>query len=155
MKVSRMVSTGPYYAANPSSGQPVVPAVIDGVRTSAVLDTGSSGSLALLPRLANAHPEFTNRHNPTTARAAGAGGPGLAGRQLTRANVRRVDALGAHFLCEGTAWIIGGESGGEDYGAVIAARFLQHGRLTFDYAARRIWVEWKPLPEAVRPRAAR
>ena len=156
IRVSRRPAAGPFAAANPSAGQPVVPAVIDGVRTSVVLDTGSDGSLAILPPFAKAHPQFTDGGNPTTRRVVGAGGPGMAGLMLKRAKVGHVDALGARCFCEGTAWVVGGEwDDGGGYGAILGARFLQHGRLTFDYATRRLWTEWQPDPEAVRPRAGR
>jgi predicted aspartyl protease len=144
LQLDRPFTRGLYMDANPAAGVPVVEAKIDGVRTRIMLDTGSTGTLLLLPSFTAAHPASLPSDARVVARAAGAGGlAGLAGMDLLRAEVDHVDALGARFACAGTALAIRGESNSGKHTAVLGAGFLQNGCLTFDYAARRLWVEWR------------
>ena len=65
------------------------------------------------------------------------------------AAVDHVVTLGARFQCDGTAVVLSSEPDSPRAGndprndaGVLGLRFLSQGRLTFDYARGRIWVEW-------------
>ena len=129
--------------ANPFQGQPMVAGTIDGFRTPILLDTGFDGSLVLMPRFAKARPRFSAPGGRVVARASGAEGA-MAGRELARAEVDYADALGARFRCGGTALLLllGRDEEDRTYGAILGGQFLGLGRLTFAYAAGRVWAEW-------------
>ncbi|MEA2707786.1 MAG: hypothetical protein QOF78_387 [Phycisphaerales bacterium] len=134
----------PFSLANPHAGAPLVPITINGEPADAMLDTGSGGSIVLLPRLVAKRPQWV-RGDRLVARAAGAGGAvGLAGRGLVGANVERVDALGVRFTnIDSAMGLIEDNLPRDRSSAIVGVRLLSHLRLTFDYASEKVWAEVK------------
>jgi predicted aspartyl protease len=135
--------------ANPSAGVPIALATIDGVRAKILLDTGSGGSIVLNPAFIKKHPQFQGKDPAIVAHASGVTGPGgLGGLNLYRANVDLVVALGAGFRGANTATYFSARRNvlPDEGSAILGTQYLRHGRLTFDYAAKRIWPEWRPEP---------
>ena len=146
LTIQRPRTQGPYLTANPALGQPLVGGSIDGSDASLLVDTGFGGALLVMPEFAKAN-GGGNERGEIVARATGLAG-GMAGRLLTRADVKRVTALGATFQLQGTALALTGRDDEErSYAALLGGQSLRHGRLTFDYARRRVWAEWRPLSD--------
>ena len=139
----RLKAPSPFSLANPRAGAPSVPVKINGETTDAMLDTGSGGSIVLMPKLVASRPQWV-RGDRVVARAAGAGGAvGLAGFGLVGANVETIDALGVRFTDVGSALGILDDLPREQASAVLGTRLLSHLRLTFDYAGEKVWAEVK------------
>jgi hypothetical protein len=60
-----------------------------------------------------------------------------------RADVAYVDTMGVRFGCEGTAVAAKPPAYGREPG-ILGMPFLARGRLTYDYAAKRVWAQWRP-----------
>jgi len=133
----------PFARANPRAGAPIVPVKINGEVVDGVIDTGSGGSIMLLPKLVLQRPDWI-RGDRFVARAAGAGGAiGLAGYGLMGANVESVDALGVRFSDIDSALAIIDVSPRDQASVILGTRLLSHMRLTFDYANEKVWAEVK------------
>ena len=131
----------PFSLANPRAGVPSVPVRIDGLVTDAVIDTGSGGSILLTPALLGRRPQWIQGGGIAVARAAGAGSnAGVAGYGLPAARVQTVDLLGVRFTGVPDALAIIDDLPRAHDSPVIGTKLLSNLRLTFDYAAGKVWV---------------
>ena len=138
---------GAYFDANPCAGQPVVRARIDEVKAAVLLDTGSGVSLALQPWFTKAHAKFLPADAKAAGTVVGAAGPnGLDGRKLLHARVECVTLLGAGMGSDAGAVALVGDDMHHGTAATVGQPLLRYGRLTFDYAAGRVWAQWQRVP---------
>ena len=138
-----------------NAGSPVVQVRIDGIPCRALLDTGCSASLLLKARFTAKHPDRVDRNRLPAIPLLMIG---TGGRQFL-AKVDRLELFGLKFqklrrplAFVGPAAPAAGMSL-SDNDAVIGGPVLQDLRLTFDYAARKLWAEHRPMP-SVRQRLA-
>lgn len=136
---------GLFSQTNLAQGIPMVQGQIGGVNCQVGLDTGTSTSLIINPVLCRAHPELVDLEKGVQASAVVLGGASNMYLANTR-NVVLFDQvmnLQAVYAQPEDSSLVGAFG---DFEAVAGMGVLENYRLTFDYAAGRMWIEPRPLP---------
>ncbi len=121
---------------------PTVPAAVDRIPGKFVIDTGSTGALALHRRFVEVH-GLAARH-PAALRVKGAGADGLFETIVTRFD--RFEIAGADIERPATQFPAGGRSGlpWTDVDGSVGYEILRQFVVTFDYGRRELWLERSP-----------
>jgi hypothetical protein len=131
--------------ANPFAAHPIVKATVDGHAADVMLDTGAGGTIGLMPQFARTDARWQSRDDGRRVKIHGANWwRGMGGRTARRAHVRQLEVLGMSFDLGSSALAFTGEIPWAEQDAIVGAGILARMKLTFDYAAGRIWAEPRP-----------
>ena len=129
----------------PFSGSPTLSGTLDGQPVRWGLDTGTTNAALLMPAFVNTHPDdlnwqrFIGTDNQVQLRGRLFGTRNLKIKAIGKliGNPRHIYAIAA------TPWQLDLEKSVRS-AFLLGGRFLRNYRLTFDYAAKKMWVQWNP-----------
>lgn len=124
---------------------PVIQGIVNGnERGGFDIDTGMDAGLIFSSRFASKHPDLSRDQTPQVAEAVGVGGT----LWTVRAQLGSFDLFGRLLRNVRAGFVKSAERENpiEAKGTLgtIGGAILDDTRMTFDYAARQIWVEWLP-----------